>query len=96
MGRKRGANLDPSLLTEGSWDAIERDYELDPQYSMLVVVGRQAWARWVELRKLLDKTGVMVEGRFGARLNPLVGAEARAREGLVKILAQLSFAEEGD
>ena len=82
-------------LDDGSpafWDKIENEYQLDPAQRMLVSLGRQAWSRWQECRRRLDAEGLVLTGTRGRpRLNPLLAAEARTREALLKIVAQLNF-----
>jgi len=91
MARRR---KQPEEVTSAFWDQIERDYTLDPAQRMLVVLGRQAWARWDECRRRLDTEGVLIAGSRGrTRLNPLVSAEARSREALLKVLASFNFGE---
>ena len=87
--------VSPHAITDGLWRELERGWQLTPQHKMLVAAGRQAWARWRQLQRLVDKQGVAIPGRYKGtpRMNPLLAAEARARESLVKILAYLDLGE---
>lgn len=90
MARKK-LKIKPEQLSDGKWQEIEEEWKLDPKHQMLCTLGRQAWTRWTQLKDLLDAQGVMIKGRYGSRLNPLISAEARARESLIKVLAAFDF-----
>src|SRR3989304_2296109 len=83
----------PHAITDRLWRDLETGWELTPQHKMWVAAGRQAWTRWQQLKRLVDKQGVTTPGRYKGtpRMNPLLAAEARAREAVVKILRFLDL-----
>ena len=95
-GKSKGKRrVPPDAITDRLWRELEMGWELTPQHKMLVAAGRQAWVRWQQVKRLVDKQGVAIPGRYKGmpRMNPLLAAEARARESLVKILAYLDLGE---
>lgn len=98
--RLKLAPVKPEELTDAWWEEIAQKCVLTAAHRALLAAARQAWGRWTEIRLLIDRHGVLTTGRYkGAlRVNPLLTAENRARESLVRILVHLDLEseEEGD
>lgn len=95
--RKKKPRIVPEQLSDGLWDLIERDWQLTPTHRMLVAAGRQAWQRWREATRLVDKDGLVITGRKGtSRINPALTVESRTREALVKVLSYLDLGQPED
>lgn len=90
--------MKPEELTDAWWEEITRKYVLTAAHRALLAAARQAWGRWTEIRLLIDQQGVLTRGRYKhtPRVNPLLTAEARARESLVRILVHLDLEGEGE
>jgi phage terminase small subunit len=92
--RRKKVSIDPEQISEGWWDEIERDWQLTPTHRMLVAAGRQAWQRWREATRLVDKGGLIISGKKGVgRINPALTVESRTREALVKVLSYLDLGQ---
>lgn len=78
-------------------DKIRKRWKLSPEEEELLDVADQARARWMQIQRELDDSTLMIAGRYenAPRVNPLIGAEARARESYLKALKALGLREGG-
>lgn len=77
-------------------DRIRARWSLSEEEEELLLVADQARDRLAQIRAKLDEQGLFIEGRYEntPRLNPLIGAEARARESYLKALRALGLKED--
>lgn len=80
--------------SESDWDDIERRFELAAEHRILLQVAREAWRRYVEIRDRLDEEGLITEGRFVPRANPLISLEVTTRAAMIRALKALNLPEE--
>ncbi len=79
-------------ILEDAWaDTIRAHWTFGPDLEELLDAAAQARSRWLQIRALLDEQGLMIPGRYEGveRVNPLVAAEARARESFIRALRAL-------
>lgn len=79
-------------------EEIREKFELPVELEQLLQAAEQARERWQSIKAQLDAEGLMVDGRYEGvkRINPLVSAEARARESFVRTLKALHLPELDD
>jgi hypothetical protein len=77
-------------------DDIREKFNLPVELEELLRAAEQAHARWRQITEKLDEEGLVIPGRYEgvSRVNPLVAAEARARESFVRTLRALHLPEE--
>ena len=56
------------------------EYELDGHHVHLLRLLCEALDRCAQARELLDRDGLLIEGRFGAKAHPCVGIEREAAD----------------
>jgi hypothetical protein len=77
-------------------DDIRKKFDLSTELEELLRAAEQAHDRWRQITKKLDEEGLVIPGRYEgvSRVNPLVSAEARARESFVRTLRALHLPED--
>jgi thymidylate kinase len=76
-------------------DDIREQFDLPTETEQLLLAAEQAQERWLEIKERLDTEGIVIPGRYAntPRVNPLVAAEARARESFLRALRALDLPE---
>jgi phage terminase small subunit len=79
------------LKAEGSalFSAVLAEFELNPAETELLAAACVALDRMTEARALLDRDGLVVEGRAGPRAHPACMVERDSRVAFDRILARL-------
>lgn len=79
------------LKTAGSalFSAVLAEYELNPAETELLLAACVALDRLTEARELLDRDGLVVDGRAGLRAHPACMIERDSRVAFDRILARL-------
>jgi phage terminase small subunit len=75
------------------WDATVRDYVIEGPALAMLEVACSAMQRLREARDVLDREGLVVEGRYAGmtRQHPLVTVERDARVQLLRALRELDL-----
>jgi hypothetical protein len=81
------------LLSQSFFDEVRKSYDLAPGEQALLVAAEQAWSRWQAIVAKIDAEGLTTQGRWGPVANPLLGPEARARQGVIAAIRALNLKE---
>lgn len=73
------------------WQAVVRDYELDPGGLVLLEALCDAWERYVQARAAIAAEGAFVDGRYGIRAHPAVAVERDSRVMLARLVRELDL-----
>ncbi len=71
------------------WKAVTADYALEPREAAILVAACESADRAAEARTLLDRDGIVIDGRLGSRAHPAVAIERDARAAAVRGLQAL-------
>lgn len=85
----------PAHLTDPTrvwWRSVVKDYNLEPHHLRLLQAACEAWDRLQEARELLQRDGLVVEGREGGiRPHPAVAIERDCRTGFARLIRELDL-----
>lgn len=74
------------------WKQIEGDFVLDHHQILILTEAAVAWDRAQEARKEIEKTGVLVEDRYGKQVaSPAVAIELNSRTSFARLMRELSL-----
>ena len=68
-------HLSPAM--QAWWQAIVRDYDLDPHHLCLLEAACDAWHRMVQARETLARDGLTVTTKSGTKKHPAAGIDSR-------------------
>jgi hypothetical protein len=77
------------------WDAILKDYQLEPHHLATLQKALEAFDRCEQARAIIGREGLTVEGRYGSRVHPCVAVERDSRAAFLQGLRQLHLDLEG-
>lgn len=78
--------------TKKWWRSVVRDYSLEEHHLRLLTAAAECWDRLCQARELLNKDGLVVEGREGGmRPHPAVNIERDCRVGFARLIRELDL-----
>ena len=85
----------PQHLTEATrvwWRAVVREYTLEPHHMRLLQAAGECWDRLQQARALLDRDGIVIEGREGGmRPHPAAAIERDSRIAFARLIRELDL-----
>jgi hypothetical protein len=90
--RKNAPALDSIEDAEQYLDQIIEAYTCGPEHLMLIAAARAAVRRWLEIKVVIDREGVLLPGRYenSTRAHPLLAPETKARTAAVVALEKVA------
>ncbi len=83
------AHLSPSAREW--WRAVADGYVLEAHHLRLLTEAAVAWDRCQQAREILDRDGIVVDGRFGPRQHPAVQIELQNRTSFARLMRELDL-----
>jgi P27 family predicted phage terminase small subunit len=80
-----------SPATQAWWQAVVRDYELDPHHLRLLEAACDAWDRMVQARETLAREGLTVTTKSGTKRHPCADIERDSRLAFARLLRELDL-----
>jgi len=82
-------HLSPAM--QAWWQAVVRDYELDPHHLRLLEAACDAWDRMVQARETLAREGLTVTTKSGTKRHPCADIERDSRLAFARLLRELDL-----
>ena len=73
------------------WNAVVRDYDLDPHHLHLLEAACDAWDRMVQAREVLRTEGLTVTTKSGKKRHPAADIERDSRLAFARLLRELDL-----
>jgi phage terminase small subunit len=71
--------------------SVVADWDLQSHHVRLLTLAAESWDRGQQAREILEKEGITVPGREGAKAHPAISIERDARIAFARLIAQLSL-----
>ena len=88
--QKAPAHLSDS--TRDWWRSVVREYQLEPHHMRLLQAAAECWDRLQQARELLQRDGLVIEGREGGmRPHPAAAIERDSRIAFARLIRELDL-----
>lgn len=80
------------LESKKIWTQINNEFELDSSALILLQTALEAYGRYLQAKKIIDKTGIVFKTKSGqAKPNPALKIETLARAGFLQAWKMLNL-----
>jgi P27 family predicted phage terminase small subunit len=73
------------------WRSVNDAYDLEDRHRVILTAACEAHDRMKAAGEILDKTGLLVIGRFGPKSNPAIAIERDSRLAMLRSLRELGL-----
>jgi phage terminase small subunit len=73
------------------WTQVLADYDLEAHHRELLLLALEAMTRGDQARREIERSGILIRGRWGPTVNPAVAIERNCQATYLRLMRELSL-----